>query len=197
MPAETSDPRFPPSLAHADPARLVRETFGWQLANWGVVLLFGALWILYVDRTLSAAATASVVAVGVLGAALLFSEGWRRKRPTVLAVEPDAIAVYRRGALDLVLTPGQISLYVVSGPNTIQLAFGFLMFAALFGALTFMASRGSDRLMSALASLACLSALASSVRSRHLCENLLVPRRSGRNESVLIPRRERARILGG
>ena len=189
---------FPELVEQAPADQAIVETFGWQPVTWGLFIVAACSILPTMEKVLSRDEALGFLAVGLAGAALVGYELVRRRHRTVLWPVGDSVGVYRGGRLDLVVTRGDLTLYIMEETNTIKLFF----FLVLCGAApTVIAIVGKDlglkeRALAAAAALAFASSLASAVWTRLFLEHFYVPRKSGRNELVMVRRSQRGRLLG-
>lgn len=190
---------FPERFEHADPSRLLVETFGWQMGTWGGLLAaFGAVSL---PEPGGPGGKALLALIGAAGLGLVGYEFRRRARPTRLALGRDSLGVYRGGKLSGVLPRGELSQYVLEWTNTVKILFVlglcFATTAALGWAALATAEDAWSMVMGPAACLAFGSAFASSWRTRLRCEHFLVPRPDGRNEWLMLSREDARRLQAG
>ncbi|MBI5597323.1 MAG: hypothetical protein HY928_14610 [Elusimicrobia bacterium] len=190
---------FPDRFEHADPSRIVTETFGGQLGTWGALLAaFGALSLPEPGGT---GQRAVLALIGAAGAGLIGWEMRRRSRPTRLCPGRDAVGVYRAGTLSGVVPRGEVVSYLLEWTNTVKILFVLGMCSAATAALAWaaltMAEDAWSLVMGPAAFLAFGSAFASSWRTRLRCEHFLIPRPNGRNEWVMLSREDARRLREG
>jgi len=189
---------FPERIEFVAPGRLLTETFGWQMGAWGGMLL------VFAGSAFLQPGGASVLwvwGVGALGAALAGYESWRRRNPTSLALGPDAVGLYRGGALVERIGREGVTHCLLEGANTFKILFAlgfcFLGSAALAFGTWVQPNDAWSRINATALAAAFASAWASSYRSRMRCEHFIVPRPSGRGEWVMFPREQGLLIING
>lgn len=106
------------------------ETFGWQLGIWGAFcLVAGGLFVVEVKDPLAFVVAGLVAAIGL---GLTCYEAYRRRNRTVLMREAGKIAVYRKGSLDLLLVPGEVSMVKVDLATMLKIDIPLGMCAIMF-----------------------------------------------------------------
>lgn len=172
------------------------ETFGWQPGVWGgFCLLAAVLFAIPAKPPFVPLAIGITAGAGLSGFCLVGYEVHRRRHRTVLVREGEKIAVYRNGALDLVLAPGEIADVradlVTMLKIGVPLAVAGLLFAAigLTGLLRDAVAVCDDLIILSLG-LTCFGSLASAAWTRFRCAHLRIPLHGVRwmaEETVLIP----------
>jgi hypothetical protein len=173
------------------------ETLGWQWGIWGSFCLFLALLIMapWKGPPLSMQWEISAIS-GATGLCLAGYEIWRRRNRTVLVKDGEQIAVYRKGRIDLILAPNEITLAKAGLHIILQVGGGLGVCAVLFTALGIteffrnMQGNIADYLIILLMGLTCWASLFAAAWTRFACAHLRVPIKNGRimvEETVLLP----------
>ncbi len=174
-----------------DPLTVV-ETFGFQPLIWGSLLILVSAIMPGMERDLTGEVVACYVAIGLGGVFLVSHECRRRTRRTALLFRGDDVEIHRKGRLDHVVRREDIVVYALQGSNTAKILVGLCLWMSLFGTLVLMAGTVRERLLASAGALAFGAAMASVVRTRIRCDYYCVPRKNGRMELVLLPRRARS-----
>jgi peptidoglycan/LPS O-acetylase OafA/YrhL len=149
---------------------------------------------------------AEAAGLAALGALLIYYEIARRRHPAVLVpfdagVTGRQVALYYKGILNSTVPPNQVTHYVRNPGNT----FGSLLvcagFSGLFLILSFPNAKQQplsvqEHVAVSLAAAISIAALASAVRTRLFCDQLLLPKKTGRGRKwVLVPKNQVKRIF--
>jgi hypothetical protein len=134
---------------------------------------------------------------GVLGLGLSGYEIWRRRNRTVLVRDGDHIAVFRKGSLDLILTPDEITLVKPGLALMLKIAVCLGMVALMFTAIGIRGllqdqEGGVDHVIILSLGLTAGFSLAAAARTRFFFRHLGVPIKGSRwlaEETVLVPSR--------
>lgn len=174
----------------------VVETLGWQPGIWGALFLVTAfLIVVSAGRPLLLIEWQISGGAAVLGLSLAGYEVWRRRNRTVLVKDGGHIAVFRKGRLDLTISPDEIR--IVKAELLIMLKVGVPLgaCAAAFTAIGIMGileaeALNADNLIILSLGLACGASLVSAAWTRFFRVHLRVPVRGSRwlaEETVLVP----------
>jgi hypothetical protein len=174
----------------------VVETLGWQPGIWGTFFIAAAcLLILPARRPLISLEWQMAGGSALIGVILVAYELRRRRNRTVLVREGANIKVFRKGRLDLTLTPGEITIVNADIVTMLKIGLPLGLSAALFSAIgiTGILKSGAltvDDLIILCLGLACGASLASAAWTRFTCSHLRVPIKGSRwlvEETILVP----------
>jgi hypothetical protein len=190
-------PSFVPDLLfHIPEQDKFVETFGWQPGIWGGFCLVSAiLFAIPAQSPFLPLALWITAGAAFAGFCLTGYEVRRRRNRTVLVIDSGKIAVYRHGALDLVLELAEVTVVradlVTMVKIGVPLAIAALLFAAI-GVIGLLRDEAAviDNLIILSLGLACFGSLASAAWTRFRCAHLRVPLKGSRwmaEETVLIP----------
>ena len=196
MASQAAFSEFPPTLDTIPEELRVPESFGWTPGALGAACVLSGAAMLVYSHGLSDNLWGGGIVVG-LGALFLWWEYSRRQRRTVLVPQGGVIGVYRKGAFDLAVSPGQIQYYKLHWLNTAR--FLIIPGAAAAGLISAAVgdSGGMDRgmwLFLAVSGATCLLIFGLVVHSRILLKHFYVPRKKGRAERILLTREMAGRI---
>jgi len=183
-------------LAHVPERCRVAETLGWQPGIWGVLfLLVACVFGLGGKGPTTAVEWAISGSSAALGLGLTGYEAWRRRNRTVLVKDGERIAVFRKGRLDLVIDPGEVTLVKAELFVMLRVGVPLGLAAVLFTSIGIVSVMRDEPVTDGLVILslgvACWASLASAAWTRSACRHLRVPIKGSRwlaEETVLVPR---------
>jgi hypothetical protein len=191
---------FPQGQGQLAEGEVLAESLGWQCGTLGLLCLVVAAWALGLKDVpkfrLSVFGGALALAV-----VLIRYEVRRRKNRTVLAFRGGRIGVYRKGALAMVLEPGQLTYFHFNYMNTVYFILAPLVFGllGLLPWMDFFKDPGAkapvlDMLEGLTVALCGLSSAASSIWVRHRWLTLRLPPVNGWSEDLSLDRSKAARF---
>ncbi len=173
----------------------VTETFGWQAGIYGILFIIAAcVQAVLLKRSSMNESWIVFGCMAVLGLSLTGYEIWRRRNRAVLVKDGDDILVFRKGRLDMILEPDQVTRIKADSHTMIFLGAGLGVAAVIFIAVGILLiledqSGNADAWIILFAGLCLLASLLSAVWTRFFCCHLRIPIRGSKwtEESVLIP----------
>jgi len=182
-------------LFHVSAHDKFTEIFGWQPAIWGA-LFFVVAGLMALTAAMPPLPLEGMISGGsaAVGLCLAGYEVHRRRNRSVLVKDVGNIAVYRKGCLDLVLDPDEISVVKANLVSMLNIGLPLGLCAAMF---TFVGLLGllrdeaavADNLMILSLGVACGASLASAAWTRFRYAHLRVPVKGSRwlaEETVMI-----------
>ncbi|MGO9416635.1 MAG: hypothetical protein ACLP51_16070 [Syntrophobacteraceae bacterium] len=173
------------------------EPLGGQWGIWGSFFIVVAYLILDTRKEAPLSIQWEISGIsGAIGLCLAGYEIWRRRNRTVLVKDGEQIAVYRKGRIDLILAPNEITLAEAGLHIILQVGGGLGVCAVLFTAIGIteffrnMQGNIADYLIILMMGLTCWASLFATAWTRFACAHLRVPIKNGRlmvEETVLLP----------
>jgi hypothetical protein len=173
----------------------VVETLGWQPGIWGAFFIVAACLFLIPSKgapiVMEWLISGSAAAIGLV---LASYEMWRRRNRTILVKDGEHIAIFRKGRLDLTITPSEITVAKAGLTIMMKVGIGLGACAAAFTAVGILGLARDkegvvDNLIILSLGLTCGVSLACAAWTRFYRAHLQVPVKEGwmAEETVLVP----------